>query len=120
MKINRFVILFLALALLFLSNYASADSIFSASGDGTHFAEHFLASAAIYTGTYGVMHAGLGCTKLESFILALAVTEVAGFGYKYMEWMQEGYMPPNMVKSMIFNQVGIAVPAIVIWRGNLL
>jgi len=104
---------------LMLCASANAESLFSANGDGTHFAEHFVSSGLIFTGTYLAMHDGLGAPKLTSTIFGVAVAEVAGFTYKYMEWMQEGYMPKNMGKSMLFNQIGIFVPAVLVIHFNL-
>lgn len=106
-------------ASMFAVRTATGESLFSANGDGTHFAEHFIASGSIYTGMYFFMHDGLGCNKWDSFIFSATTALVIGFTYKYMEGMEEGYMPHNFGKAMIFNGIGVAVPAIVLWRFNL-
>jgi hypothetical protein len=102
-----------------LSSTAKADpSLFSANGDGTHFAKHFVASGVLYTGSYLFMHDVLGCTKTDSFIFGAFTTLLIGFTYKYMEQMNQT-SNVSFGKPMIYNGIGVVVPAVLLWHFDL-
>lgn len=89
-------------------------SLFSESGDGTHFMKHFITSSVIYTGLYLFTNKKLRCFKMDSFIFSAFTTLLIGFTYKYVQGLEEGYVPPNLGKAMLFNGIGVAIPAMIL------
>lgn len=119
MIVKKILLLGMLYTSLFVGHPAKGESLFSANGDGTHFAEHSVASGLIFSGVYLAMHDGLGAPQFTSFAFGAFTSLVIGFTYKYMEGMEDGKMPSNFGKSMIFNGIGIAVPAIVLMHFDL-
>ena len=87
--------------------------------DFVHFSEHFLASAALFTGTYYFSKEVLNTNKTESIVVAACTALMIGFLYKAQESVGEGYLSPNFVKSMGFNTIGVAVPAFAVWEFDI-
>ena len=101
-----------------LCSSMNAESLFSANGEGTHFTEHFLASAAIFSGIYIGMHDGLGADKTTSFVFGAFTSLLIGFTYKYTEQMGQT-APVDFGKPMLYNAIGVAVPAVVLIHFDL-
>jgi hypothetical protein len=102
---------------LLLSSTAASESLFSSNSQLYHLGEHTLASGTIYEGVYLTMHDGLKATKLQSFCFGALTSLAAGFAYKDMEQMQQS-TPVNFGRSMTYNVIGVALPALLNIRVN--
>ena len=112
------IIAFLIALALFVSIRADAEGFLSNGTQREHFAYHFVASGAIYTGSYLFVHDVLGCTKTDSVIFSAFTTLLIGFTYKYMEQMHQT-SNVDFGRPMIYNSIGVFVPAVVLWRFDL-
>ena len=63
-------IVWLIVLLLVLASQARGEGLLGDTTERQHFAYHFLASGAIYTGSYLFVHDVLGCDKTDSFIFS--------------------------------------------------